>query len=114
MTRADCIAGDQLRAFVERIERLEEEKQTIADDIKDVYAEAKANGFDTKILRQIVRLRKLDTAERQEFEALLDLYMHALGMTTAERLDATEATTGQIDIESSIARSSASEGTYVQ
>ena len=114
MTRHGGVAGDQLRAFIERIERLEEEKQTIADDIKDVYAEAKANGFDTKILRQIVRLRKLDTAERQEFEALLDLYMHALGMTTAERLDATEATTGQIDIESSIARSSASEGTYVQ
>jgi uncharacterized protein (UPF0335 family) len=79
-------AQDQLRSVVERIERLEEEKQAIADDIKEVYAEAKGNGFDTKILRTVVRLRKQDTAERQEQEALLDLYMHALGMapTTAE------------------------------
>ncbi len=73
-------AQDQLRAFVERIERLEEERQTIADDIREVYAEAKANGFDTKTLRQVVRLRKQDAAERQEQEALLDLYLHALGM----------------------------------
>ncbi len=74
------VAGDQLRAIVERIERLEEEKQGIADDIKDVYAEAKANGFDAKVLRQIVRLRKQEPNERQEYEAILDLYMQALGM----------------------------------
>lgn len=73
-------ARDQLRAFVERIERLDEERQTIADDIKEVYAEAKANGFDTKTIRQVVRLRKQDSAERQEAEALLDLYLNALGM----------------------------------
>tara|TARA_R110002020_G_scaffold266483_35_gene481521 strand:+ start:5960 stop:6304 length:345 start_codon:yes stop_codon:yes gene_type:complete len=114
MTRAGGVAGDQLRAFVERIERLEEEKQTIVDDIKDVYAEAKANGFDTKIIRQIVRLRKMDAAERQEQEALLDLYMHALGMSTAERLEATEAATGQIDIETSIAGARAVDTGYVQ
>ncbi|MEM8552775.1 MAG: DUF2312 domain-containing protein [Pseudomonadota bacterium] len=74
------VAGDQLRAFVERVERLEEEKQALADDIKDVYAEAKANGFDTKILRQVVRLRKQETNERLEQEAVLDLYLQALGM----------------------------------
>jgi len=74
------IARDQIRSIIERIERLEEEKQALADDIKEVYAEAKANGFDTRILRQVVRIRKQDTAERQEQEALLDLYLHALGM----------------------------------
>jgi uncharacterized protein (UPF0335 family) len=74
------IARDQLRAIVERIEKLEEEKAAIAGDIKEVYAEAKANGYDTKVLRQVVRLRKQDSAERQESEALLDLYLHALGM----------------------------------
>jgi uncharacterized protein (UPF0335 family) len=74
------VARDQLRAIIERIEKLEEEKQAIADDIKEVYAEAKANGYDVKILRQVVRLRKQDSAERQEQEALLDLYLHALGM----------------------------------
>lgn len=74
------VARDQLRAFVERIERLEEEKKAIADDIKEVYAEAKGNGFDTKVLRQVVRIRKQDKNERMEQEAILDLYMHALGM----------------------------------
>ena len=74
------VARDQLRTIVERIERLEEEKKAIADDIKDVYAEAKANGFDAKTLRKIVSLRKKDVEERQEEEALLDLYMSALGM----------------------------------
>jgi len=84
-TNPGGVAADQLRAFVERIERLEEEKQAITDDIKDVYGEAKGTGFDTKILRQIIRLRKQDAGERQEQEALLDLYMHALGMApTAE------------------------------
>lgn len=82
-THIDDVSGaaaDQLRAFVERIERLEEEKKAIADDIKDVYAEAKGTGFDAKILRKIVSLRKKDVAERQEEEAILDLYMKALGM----------------------------------
>ena len=74
------VARDQLRAIIERIEKLEEEKQAIAGDIKEVYAEAKANGFDTKTLRQVVRIRKQDSSERQEQEALLDLYLHALGM----------------------------------
>jgi uncharacterized protein (UPF0335 family) len=80
---ATTIARDQLKAIVERIERLEEEKQALASDIKDVYAEAKANGFDTKTLRTIIRLRKQDNAERQEQEALLDLYLNALGMIPA-------------------------------
>jgi len=73
-------ASKQLKSFIERIERLEEEKKGIADDIRDVFAEAKGTGFDTKVMRQVIRLRKKDTAERQEEEALLDLYMHALGM----------------------------------
>lgn len=78
--KAKAVAADQLKSFVERIERLEEEKQTIADDIKDVYAEAKGNGFDVKILRQIIRIRKQDKSEREEMEAILELYMQALGM----------------------------------
>jgi len=73
-------AKDQLRAFVERIERLEEEKKTISDDIRDVYAEAKGNGYDIKALRAIIRLRKQDKNERQEHEAILETYMQALGM----------------------------------
>lgn len=74
------VAADELRQFVERIERLEEEKAGIASDIKDVYAELKGRGFDSKAVRQIVRLRKQDHAERQEQEAVLELYMQALGM----------------------------------
>jgi len=74
------IAKDHLKAFVERIERLEEEKKAIADDIRDVYAEAKGNGFDVKALRTIVRMRKQDINERKEQEALIETYMHALGM----------------------------------
>ncbi|MCB1476602.1 MAG: DUF2312 domain-containing protein [Rhodobiaceae bacterium] len=74
------IAKDQLRAFVERIERLDEEKKAIADDIKDVYGEAKAMGYDTKVLRQLIRLRKQEPHERQEQQAILDVYMNALGM----------------------------------
>jgi len=76
----NTIAAGQLRAFIERIERLEEDKATIAEDIKEVYAEAKGNGFHTKAIRTIVRLRKQDQAERQEEEAILDLYKAALGM----------------------------------
>ena len=74
------IAQDQLRSFIQRIERLEEEKAALAADIREVYAEAKGNGFEPKVMRQVVRLRKMDTAERQEQEAILDLYIHALGM----------------------------------
>jgi uncharacterized protein (UPF0335 family) len=74
------VAADELRQFVERIERLEEEKAGIASDIKDVYAELKGRGYDSKAVRQIVRLRKQDHAERQEQEAVLELYMQALGM----------------------------------
>ncbi len=74
------IAGEQLRQYIERIERLEEEKRGLQDDIKDVYAEAKANGFDPKIMRQVVRLRKQDPHERREVDELLDLYCAALGM----------------------------------
>jgi len=77
---ATRFAKDQLKAFVERIERLEEEKKATADDIRDVYAEAKGNGFDVKALRNIVRLRKLDLDERREQQEILDTYMHALGM----------------------------------
>lgn len=75
------VARDQLRTIIERIERLEEEKKALADDIRDVYAEAKGNGFDVKTLRQVVRLRKVEATERQEQEAMLDLYLSALGMT---------------------------------
>ncbi|MAS14562.1 MULTISPECIES: DUF2312 domain-containing protein [unclassified Nitratireductor] len=77
---ADTVAAGQLRAFIERVERLEEDKKTISEDIKEVYAEMKANGFDTKAVRTIVRLRKKDQAERQEEEAMIDLYKAALGM----------------------------------
>jgi uncharacterized protein (UPF0335 family) len=74
-------AKDHLKAFVERVERLQEEKKAISDDIRDVYAEAKANGFDIKALRTIVRLRKQDVEDRREQETILATYMHALGMT---------------------------------
>jgi uncharacterized protein (UPF0335 family) len=80
----------QLKAIVERIERLLEEMKALQDDVKDVYAEAKGNGFDTKIIRKIVSLRKKNAAERQEEEALLDLYMHALGMAPGDIADAAE------------------------
>ncbi|WP_245497798.1 DUF2312 domain-containing protein [Mesorhizobium sp. M7A.F.Ca.CA.001.08.2.1] len=77
---SQTVAGGQVRAFIERIERLEEEKKTISDDIKEVFAEAKGTGFDTKAMRTIIRLRKKDQAERQEEETILDLYKAALGM----------------------------------
>jgi uncharacterized protein (UPF0335 family) len=83
----ESVAQDQLRAFVERIERMEEEKKAIADDIKEIYAEAKGNGFDTKVLRQVIRIRKQDRAERLEQEAILDLYLAALGMQAAPSED---------------------------
>ena len=74
------IAADELRLLIERIERLEEEKKAIADDVKDVYGEAKARGYDTKTIRAIVRLRKMENNDRQEAEALLELYKQALGL----------------------------------
>ncbi len=80
MSEVGGVAGDRLRSFIERIERLEEEKATIAVDIREVYAEAKATGFDPKIMRQIVRLRKMESDDRQEQEALLEIYKSALGM----------------------------------
>ena len=77
---ATRFAKDQLKAIVERIEKLEEEKKASSDDIRDVYAEAKGNGFDPKALRSIVRMRKLDSDERREQQEVLETYMHALGM----------------------------------
>ena len=77
---AGGVAAQQLRAFVDRIERLEEEKKALADDIKEVYAEAKGNGFDTKIMRQVIKLRKMEPADRNEQDELLDLYRKALAL----------------------------------
>ena len=77
---AHRFAKDQLKSIIERIEKLEEEKKAISDDIKDVYGEAKGNGFDVKALRTIIRLRKQDADERQEQETILETYMQALGM----------------------------------
>ena len=74
------VAADRLRTIIERIERLEEEKAALAEDIREVYAEAKGNGFDVKVMRQIVRLRKMDSNDRSEMEAVLETYMAALGM----------------------------------
>ena len=79
-TGVENVAAAELRQFIERIERLEEEKQTIADDIKDVYGEAKSRGYDGKAMRTIVRLRKKDANERAEEESILQTYMNALGM----------------------------------
>jgi uncharacterized protein (UPF0335 family) len=78
--KAGNVAAEQLRLLIERIERLEEEKKGIADDIKDVYAEAKATGFDPKIMKRIVALRKMSSEDRQEMEAILETYLAALGM----------------------------------
>ena len=77
------IAGDRLKSFIERIERLEEEKKALADDIKEVFAEAKGTGFDVKIMRQVIRLRRMDKDDVSEQETLLDLYRRALGMLPA-------------------------------
>ena len=77
---SNSIAAGELKAYIERIERLEEEKAALAGDIRDVYSEAKANGFDIKIMRKIVTLRRKDHAERKEEEAIMDLYLEALGM----------------------------------
>jgi uncharacterized protein (UPF0335 family) len=75
-----AVSNDQLRLFIERIERLEEEKKGVADDVRDVYSEAKSQGYDAKIMRQIVRLRKMSNDDRAEMEALLDTYKSALGL----------------------------------
>ena len=83
MTEVGGIAGDHLRSFIERIERLEEEKQALTADIKDVYAEAKGTGFNVKIMRQLVRLRKMEDHDREEQEQILDLYKRALGMQSS-------------------------------
>ena len=81
------VAADQLRSIIERVERLEEERKTIADDIKDVMGEAKANGFDTKTIKAILKIRKKDEAERTEEEMILDVYMKALGMRQPDLFD---------------------------
>jgi uncharacterized protein (UPF0335 family) len=80
MKKTGGIAADRLRSFLDRIERLEEEKAGLTADIREVYAEAKGSGFDSKVMRQIVRLRKMDSADRQEQEALLDVYRRAIGL----------------------------------
>jgi uncharacterized protein (UPF0335 family) len=89
MPNVGGIAGDRLRSFIERIERLEEEKRALGEDIKEVYAEAKSAGFDLPTLRQIVRIRKMDQDDRDEKQALLDTYMNALGMQQTGRKRAT-------------------------
>jgi len=85
------ITGEHLRQYVERIERLEEEKKVISEDMKEVFGEAKANGFDVKIMRKIISIRKLDAADREEQEALMELYMQALGMIPPAAKDKEEA-----------------------
>jgi uncharacterized protein (UPF0335 family) len=84
------IAGERLKSFIERIERLEEEKRALAEDIKEVFAEAKGNGFDVKIMRQIIKIRRTDQDDLDEQEALLDTYKRALGMLPEASSDAPE------------------------
>ena len=80
MTDVGGVSGERLRSFVERIERLEDEKRALAEDIREVYSEAKGTGFDVKVLRQIIRLRQMDSSDRDEMEAILDTYKRALEM----------------------------------
>ncbi|MBT3332908.1 MAG: DUF2312 domain-containing protein [Rhodospirillaceae bacterium] len=80
MVEVGGIAADRLRQFIERVERLEEEKAALSADVREVYSEAKSVGFDPKIMRAIVKLRKMNDADQQEMEALIDTYKHALGM----------------------------------
>ncbi len=80
MAKFGGVSGDQLRSIIERVEKLEEEKAALAADIREIFAEAKGNGFDTKAIRQVIKLRKMEASERQEQEAVLDTYLHALGM----------------------------------
>lgn len=84
-SNTDSVDDGQLRAFVERIERMHEEKKAISDDIAEIYAEAKGTGYNVKVLREIIRIRSKDAAERAEHETILDLYMAALGMDRATR-----------------------------
>jgi uncharacterized protein (UPF0335 family) len=91
MPEVGGIAGERLRSFIERIERLEEERRTLAGDIREVYAEAKGNGFDAKTMRQIIRLRRLDKDDRDEEETLLDIYKRALGMLPAGEAESAAA-----------------------
>ncbi len=77
---AGIVTADQLRSFIERIERLEEQKKALGEDIKEVYAEAKGEGFDTKVMRQVIRIRRMDEADLHEQEELIDVYKRALGM----------------------------------
>lgn len=81
------IAAERLRSFIERIERLEEEKKSLANDIREVYAEAKSTGFDTKIMRALIKLRRMEPADRREHQELLDLYVMAVGLGDASPLD---------------------------
>jgi uncharacterized protein (UPF0335 family) len=92
MSYVGGVAAEQLKSIVERIERLEQDKTNLANDIRDVYAEARGNGYDTKTLRTIIKLRKMDESDRSEQEELLDLYMHALGMAigSSEKVEETE------------------------
>ncbi len=85
MSNYGTVADDQLRAFVERLERMHEERKAIADDIKEIYAEAKGNGFDVPALKTILKIRAMDHSERMEREAIVDLYLTALGMQSAPR-----------------------------
>ncbi len=80
MAEVAGVSGERLLAFVERIERLEEEKKALTDDIREVYSEAKGTGYDVKVLRQVIRLRKMDSSDRSEMEEILDVYKRALGM----------------------------------
>ena len=87
MPNVGGVAGEQLKSFIERIERLEEEKRALSGDIKEVYAEAKGTGFEPKIMRQIIKIRKMDKEEVDEEESLLDLYKRALGMMPGAEMD---------------------------
>ncbi len=91
MTTFGNVAADQLRSYIERVEKLEEEKADVATAIRDVFAEAKANGYDVKALRGILKLRKLEPHDREEQEYMLDVYKRALGMAPAADEDVTEA-----------------------
>ena len=91
MANVGGVAGEQLKSFIERIERLEEEKNALSGDIKEVYAEAKGNGFEPKIMRQIIKIRKMDKDALDEQESLLDLYKRALGMAPDAELEARAA-----------------------
>lgn len=97
----NTFAGDALKAYIERIERLEEEKKTFSDDIKDVYSEAKGQGFDVKAIRTIIRMRKEDAEKRREHEAILDTYLHALGMLSDLPLGQAAMAAAEAQIEAS-------------